>query len=292
MERSLHDISKELHGMIERLAEGNLSLAEVEPLTDKARELYERLIALRYAAMQTLVKGDEAESAPPAEPTVPFRLNQVLPGQTSLIDAIEEVTSVESTESNIEDSEHISDDASKDWNEDLEEDLPFEPLTDPRQETQSEDEVLIPLKGTREENETGVDESLEEIVEVAAEPEAQHDVSSEPAKAPEPPRTPPVAGRVLPKDKNSENTVAARLRRTPIEDLRKAIGLNQKFQFINDLFKGDSTAYNLLIDEVNSAASFEHAMIILSAAHPRFEMVDEEDSVVLALIQLVERRFL
>lgn len=263
--------------MIERLAEGSLSLAEVEPLTEKARELYERLIALRYAAMQTLVKGVEEEQSAPAEPTVPFRLNQVLPGQTSLIDAIEEVTAVESVETSKDDAD-------------------TQPEAVVHTVEEAADELIVdehPSTPTANEEEDNFsEEAIEEPVAIAAEPEVENTVAAEPAMAPEPPRMPPVAGRVLPKEKNAENTVAARLRRTPIEDLRKAIGLNQKFQFINDVFKGDSTAYNLIIDEVNSAASFEHAMIILSSANARFEHVDEEDTVVLALIQLVERRFL
>jgi hypothetical protein len=295
MERSLHDISKELHGMIERLAEGNLNLAEVDPLTEKARELYERLIALRYAAMQTLVKGPDAEPAPTPEPTVPFRLNQVLPGQTSLIDAIEEVTAVESDEfddSTDEDSIQLPEAAFDELNDTLEEEPPFESIARPAEKAETSEDLFTPANDALPETAAHHKlETPEEVAEAVAEPEPQEEVAAEPAKAPEPPRMPPVAGRVPPKDKNSENTVAARLRRTPIEDLRKAIGLNQKFQFINDVFKGDSTAYNLLIDEVNSAASFEHAMIILSSAHPRFEIIDDEDAVVVALIQLVERRF-
>jgi hypothetical protein len=295
MERSLHDISKELHGMIERLAEGNLNLAEVDPLTEKARELYERLIELRYAAMQTLVKGPDAEPEPTPEPIVPFRLNQVLPGQTSLIDAIEEVTAVESDESDDsmdEDSIQIPEAAFDELNDALEEEPPFESIARPAEKAETSEDLFTPANDALPETAAHHKlETPEEVAEAVAEPEPQEEAVAEPAKAHEPPRTPPVAGRVPPKDKNSENTVAARLRRTPIEDLRKAIGLNQKFQFINDVFKGDSTAYNLLIDEVNSAASFEHAMIILSSANTRFSNIDEEDTVVLALIQLVERRF-
>lgn len=282
--------------MIERLAEGNLNIAEVDPLTEKARELYERLIELRYAAMQTLVKGLDAEPAPTPEPTVPFRLNQVLPGQTSLIDAIEEVSAIESDElddSAEEDSIQIPAAAADEMNDDFEEELPFESTARPAEKAQTSEDVFTPSNDAPLESAANqILETVEEVAEAVAEPEPQKEAAAEPAKAPEPPRMPPVAGRVLPKDKNSENTVAARLRRTPIEDLRKAIGLNQKFQFINDVFKGDSTAYNLLIDEVNSAASFEHAMIILSSAQPRFEIIDDEDAVVVALIQLVERRFI
>lgn len=256
--------------MIERLNEGKLSLVEVEPLTDKARELYEQLIALRFAAMQRMVKGDsEAEAATSAEPSVPFRLNHVLPGQTSLIDAIEAVTSVEPNEG-----------------------VSVDELADQYERSAEATEDEVPDEKPREQTQEPEESLIVEVEHEVAQASDDHAKDVHASTVAEKPKMPPVAGRVLPKEKSAENTVAARLRRTPIEDLRKAIGLNQKFQFINDIFKGDSTAYNLLIDEVNSASSFDHAMTLLSASHPRFQTMDEEDAVVASFILLVERRFL
>ena len=82
------------------------------------------------------------------------------------------------------------------------------------------------------------------------------------------------------------------MRRTPIEDLRKAIGINQRFQFLNELFSGDNERYVRTIDEVNSADSLSAAMAILGAANERLAQPDEDDAVAQALLQLVERRFL
>jgi hypothetical protein len=42
------------------------------------------------------------------------------------------------------------------------------------------------------------------------------------------------------------------LKETPIKDLRKAIGINDRFLFINDLFRGDEAMYERSIKTINS----------------------------------------
>ncbi len=42
------------------------------------------------------------------------------------------------------------------------------------------------------------------------------------------------------------------LKETPVRDLRKAIGINDRFLFINDLFRGDETMYERSIKTINN----------------------------------------
>jgi hypothetical protein len=42
------------------------------------------------------------------------------------------------------------------------------------------------------------------------------------------------------------------LKETPVKDLRKAIGINDRFLFINDLFRGDESMYERSIKTINS----------------------------------------
>src|SRR4029079_2747621 len=42
------------------------------------------------------------------------------------------------------------------------------------------------------------------------------------------------------------------LKETPVKDLRKAIGINDRFRFINDLFRGDESMYERSIKTINS----------------------------------------
>ncbi len=53
--------------------------------------------------------------------------------------------------------------------------------------------------------------------------------------------------------------VATKLVETPIKDLRKAIGINDKYVFINELFKGDETAYEASIRTLNNFSVFPEA---------------------------------
>lgn len=50
---------------------------------------------------------------------------------------------------------------------------------------------------------------------------------------------------------------------TPIENLSKGIGLNDKFLFSKELFGGNSQKFNTTIDTVNAMNSFEDAMIYI-----------------------------
>jgi len=49
-----------------------------------------------------------------------------------------------------------------------------------------------------------------------------------------------------------ESTLADKMSRQPVNDLREIIGINEKFLFINELFNGDMSRYNKVIDELNA----------------------------------------
>ena len=49
-----------------------------------------------------------------------------------------------------------------------------------------------------------------------------------------------------------EKSLADTLQQSTLNDLRSAIGINEKFLFINELFAGDMGRYNKVLDELNS----------------------------------------
>ena len=87
-----------------------------------------------------------------------------------------------------------------------------------------------------------------------------------------------------------KKTVADKLSRQPIKDLKSAIGLNQKFLFMNDLFEGENERFDNAISEINSFKTLAEALAFiesdLSAAW------NKKDSSVLNFMDLVERRFM
>jgi hypothetical protein len=81
------------------------------------------------------------------------------------------------------------------------------------------------------------------------------------------------------------------LKETPIKDLRKAVGINDRFLFINELFRGDENMYERSIKTINSFGIFAEAEYWISRElkvklgwNPGSETVKHFD-------QLVRRRF-
>ncbi len=52
-----------------------------------------------------------------------------------------------------------------------------------------------------------------------------------------------------------KKNLSSKLKDRPITDLRRSIGLNEKFMFIRDLFHGDSAGYDQAIQFINTASS-------------------------------------
>ena len=63
---------------------------------------------------------------------------------------------------------------------------------------------------------------------------------------------------------DDDNSLNARFQHAPIGDLKKAIGLNDKFLFVNELFGGSMEKYNKSIDNLNDLKTLNGAMIYLN----------------------------
>jgi hypothetical protein len=81
------------------------------------------------------------------------------------------------------------------------------------------------------------------------------------------------------------------LKHEPIKDLRKAIGINDRFVFINDLFRGDEAMYERSIKTINSFYIFPEAEYWINR-----ELIvklgwNRDNEIVKHFYQLVKRRF-
>lgn len=85
-------------------------------------------------------------------------------------------------------------------------------------------------------------------------------------------------------------TLAEKLQKKPIADLKAAIGLNQKFLFMNDLFEGENSKYNQAIDKLNSFSNIDDAKNYLLSLGNEYNW-DLYSESVQALTDLVERRY-
>jgi outer membrane biosynthesis protein TonB len=76
-----------------------------------------------------------------------------------------------------------------------------------------------------------------------------------------------------------------------IADLKKAIGINEKFLFINELFEGSLASYNEHIDKINASAESNHALSIVDSLVTKYNWNTEQE-IVKKFMDLIQRRFL
>lgn len=89
-----------------------------------------------------------------------------------------------------------------------------------------------------------------------------------------------------------DNSLAARLQRTPVSDLVRAIGINQRFTFIQELFNNDSKAFAEAVKHLNGLGGLEEAEeFLFKTLVPQLKWDTEENPVVQEFIILVQRRF-
>lgn len=86
--------------------------------------------------------------------------------------------------------------------------------------------------------------------------------------------------------KQDEIIVSVRSAR-PIDDIASAIGINDKFYFIRELFSGDSLAYQDTIKRLNSASSLGEAMRILDES----TVMGSDPAAQSAFVDVVRRKF-
>lgn len=91
--------------------------------------------------------------------------------------------------------------------------------------------------------------------------------------------------------KEEKKELAHLLQESPIRDLKKAIGLNDRFLFVNDLFRGDENMYERSLKTINAFTIYPEAEYwIQRELKVKLSWPDSSESVRL-FDQLVKRRF-
>jgi len=81
-----------------------------------------------------------------------------------------------------------------------------------------------------------------------------------------------------------------RMQNNPINNLKTAIGINEKFIFVYELFAGNDSLYHTSIEKLNSAASNEEAQKIMEGFKSEFSW-DADNAAFQKLLDMVNRRF-
>jgi hypothetical protein len=91
--------------------------------------------------------------------------------------------------------------------------------------------------------------------------------------------------------KQEKVEIAHKLKDTPIKDLRKAIGVNDRFTFVNELFRGDDAMYERSLKTINSFHILSEAEYWINR-ELKFKLGwNDNKELVQYFYQLVRRRF-
>jgi len=101
----------------------------------------------------------------------------------------------------------------------------------------------------------------------------------------------PLSDSLNDKLKQSKKELSEALKDTPIKDIKKAIGINDRFQFINDLFKGDEAMYERSIKTINGFSIYPEAEYWIRRELKTKLGWDDQHDTVKQFDQLIKRRF-
>jgi len=91
--------------------------------------------------------------------------------------------------------------------------------------------------------------------------------------------------------KDGQKEVAHKLNEAPVKDLKKAIGINDRFVFINELFRGDETMYERSIKTINNFTIYPEAQYWMERELKIKLGWNDKSAVVQDFYSLVKRRF-
>ena len=89
---------------------------------------------------------------------------------------------------------------------------------------------------------------------------------------------------------DNQITIADKITKDYINELREAIGINEKFLFINELFNGDMARYNKIIDELDALKTMEGVNTYMLELKIQSQWTDDNQALI-KLTELLHRKF-
>ena len=277
-----------LHTGVEKLESGTLSPEDMELLVEDAKELYERLIILRYKIYETNVLGVK-------EPVISAHLRQ-----TEIETPIDLFGSIEEHSITPEPAFEIT--FAKSDDEDLDEE-PIHEASIPEEDPVHEEEI--------EEEEQEVEDEIQTIEGQIHEEEIEQEVEEQELKEPIQTIEDQIHEEEIEQEVEEQEAPTAwepqfsgdqpiwmaemeaniRDNRSvfPLESLIGAFTLNEKLQFINELFEGSSDDFSSHIKQLDQLASMDAARNMLAELALTFNW-DTESEIVEDFIYKICRR--
>ena len=270
--KNLEDLVGDLGAGLVKLRAGELEPEELTPLVEDARELCDRLVLLRFKAHEFAYEvrkkapeGGVDEQAVDRQPVRPFRIGAAY--QTSLIDAIEEVSR--------EQAEQAAEARRNAGTPDLFDVI--EPVDIPQPEPEvPEVEPTVEASSESPESDPENQPDAEPVVEVV-QPE------------PEPEPAEPLL-ETLEQDEAAPS-LAEQLEQQSIGDLRTAFSLVEKYECIKVLFQDDAGLFDKVLEALDGAGDVQLALHWLHQHVPDSAAWDEDDPTVARFLDKLQRRY-
>ncbi len=91
---------------------------------------------------------------------------------------------------------------------------------------------------------------------------------------------------------DDQTSLSQKLKKTPLANLKTAIGINQKFLYISTLFSDDKDAFNAAIEKLNGFSSYLEADDFVQNVLKQRHAWQMKNPVTKEFLELVERRYL
>ena len=248
--KRIQELAATLQTGLDELSVGKLSIEQLEMLTDHSRELHERLVVLRHKAYDASVKGEKIESKEAEPVSIAFKISTPAPAPAAVTPPPAPVESKPEVPVN-----QVS-------------------LIDAIEEVTKAEAAPEPTSSVKETTEESFEINVgarQEAINTYTQPKPQESINDRLSKT---------VGNVA--------SVAQKHEHTPIADLKRAITLNQRFQFSKELFKGNNQEYEVAIDRLNNT-NRDEAFRQLDALKSKYSW-NNESQVTQDFVELIERR--
>jgi len=250
-------LRRQIEEKLDALEKGSLELSELEGLVEDSRELYERLLILKYKAYEKYGQPEVQEEAKetPVEENI-----EEQPTLTESIDFTAEIEEEQEAE------EQPSFDFSMMSEEENEVAQEIEVQTDEAEVTE-EPEI--------EEKEAPIEIGTDIFKESHAEKVEAEDENSLNQKL----------------KVEDEQSLRKKLQSSPVSDIKKEISIAKKFEYITFMFDGKNEVYEAAINDLNNCSDGEEAKNKLNEYSTKYNW-DLENKSIIKFVELVERRYL
>ena len=245
---------KELVSAIEnglkKISKGNITLIELEETLASSRELYERLLIVRYKVYENSILADE---------------------ESEELEVVDKETEVEKEEETIPDENKDIEIIFEEETNDIAEDsiIRFDLFATPEIESEVEEDEVLPE--VEKEIEQSIEEDVLPEIEIKEEELVEENLDSEEEieniandSAETSKEITEDASSLFPKLMKIEKSIAQNYQVMTLETLIGSFTLNERLQFINELFDGSSDLFSSAIKRLDALDNRDSARSVIA----------------------------